>query len=128
MRGQPCSDTAKLVSRLVTAHTPAEHTRAVLDGITDHVLAQAAARPGRDRATWLRQTATLWLMDTTNILTTCLSAPVGLPLPLHGTALVARASTVVRMLSRAGDHLAEADSPTSAWQACADQAAEAAAA
>ncbi|MFD8550287.1 phosphotransferase [Streptomyces fradiae] len=132
MRSQPCADLAKVASRLVlglvTAHAPAEHSRTVLDGITDHVLAQAAAQPGRDRTTWLYQTTTLWLMDTTNILTTCLSAPAGLPLPLHGTALVARASTVVRMLNKASGHLLEADSPVSAWRACVDQAAQAAAA
>lgn len=132
MRSQPCADLAKLVSRLVlglvTARAPGDHTRAVLDGITDHVLAEASAQPGRDRATWLHQTATLWLMDTTNIVTTCLSAPTGLPLPLHGTALIARASTIVRMLDQASTRLDHGDCSTSVWRACVDEAAQAAAA
>lgn len=131
MRSQPCADTAKLVSRLVlqvlTGPAPAGHAHATLDGVTDYVMAAAAASPARDRATWLLQTTALWLMDTTNILTTYLSAPAGLPLPAHATAVVARASTVVRMLDRASEVLVRAGTAQAAWRGCMDAAAQAAA-
>ncbi|WP_228980090.1 hypothetical protein [Streptomyces sp. DH12] len=131
MRAHPCADTAKLVSRLVlgliACPPPPQHTRAVLDGITAHLTAATAHLSAGERAAWLHHMATLWLMDTTNIVTTYLSQPPGLPLSPYATAVVARAGAVCRMLDLASPALTARRSSRDAWSACLVEAAQAAA-
>lgn len=102
MRNPPCADLAKLLSRLLlglVARRPGEdNVRVVLDQITAYTDAAAAHLSAADESALLRQLVILWLMDTTNILTTYLSHPTGLLMTRNGEAVVARAGAVCRML------------------------------
>lgn len=114
-RGQPGADAAKLISRtllnLVCTPPSQDDTRTMLAGIADFVAQMIDRLAEENRDEWLRNLVLMWLMDTTNILTTCLCAPPGLPLPAQASAVVARASTVVDMLDHASGTM------TSRWPA-----------
>ncbi|MFI0980428.1 hypothetical protein ACH4SP_25915 [Streptomyces sp. NPDC021093] len=85
----PCADTAKLVSRMILGLIPRPPTvaqaAATLSGIGAFVDTATGGLSPEARAAWLRHLVVLWLMDTTNILTTYLTAPPGLPLPERAT-------------------------------------------
>ncbi|MFE9853443.1 hypothetical protein ACFYPN_32285 [Streptomyces sp. NPDC005576] len=90
-RGWGNMDQAKLLSRtvlnLVSGSAPADDARTTLASISRFVFLTRNRLDPDDRDLWLRHLILLWLMDTTNILTTYLSAqsgPEGLPLPEHG--------------------------------------------
>ncbi|MCI3223816.1 hypothetical protein [Streptomyces sp. NP-1717] len=101
--GGPHPDIAKLIGRsllLAICHPDQEAGQQIVRGIASTLNRQASAVPAPDRADWLREVLVLWLMDTVNILSTCLSAPHGLPLAPHQQALVAQAHTVAGIVHR----------------------------
>lgn len=123
-RGRPCADVAKLFSRtvlnLVCCSPSSNNAHTVLSGI---VAAAGLATRRLDRVerdVWLRELATLWLMDTTSILTTYLCAPAGLPLPAHAAAVLARAAVVVEMLDNASASMTCSKPGRTWWDACLD--------
>ncbi|MER8231096.1 hypothetical protein [Streptomyces sp. NPDC094049] len=129
MCGHPAEDAAKLVSRtvsgLVVRPPGADGVRALLEGVAAYA-ASATARADRARQeAWLHRLILLWLMDTTNILTTCLTAPVGLPLAAHTAGMADRAGAVCDMLDRSSAALASYRDGHGVWRLCLDSAAEA---
>ena len=126
----PCADTAKLVSRmilgLITQPPPAAQAAATLTGIGAFADTATGGLGPEARAAWLRHLVVLWLMDTTNILTTYLTAPPGLPLPARATAAVGRAGPVCTLLDRASAALAAGTDPRAAWRLALSDAATAA--
>ncbi|MFI8966984.1 hypothetical protein ACIGO8_33295 [Streptomyces sp. NPDC053493] len=130
MRGRPAGDPAKLVSRLVlnliTQPPAARDVRAVLGGVAAFGAAMTARSDRAGRDVWLRQLTVMWLMDTTNILSTYLSAPPGLPLAPHAAAAVSRARQVCDMLDRSTAALTSYRDARSVWRLCLDNAAKAA--
>ncbi|MEU6483565.1 hypothetical protein [Streptomyces sp. NPDC046887] len=132
MRGRPAGDAAKLVSRTVlslVARPPdgSKDVRAILGGIAAFAASMTARTDRAGRDAWLRQLTVLWLMDTTNILSTYLSAPPGLPLGGHAAAVTARAKVVCDMLDRSTAALLSVRDARSVWRLCLDNAAKAAA-
>ncbi|MBX7551172.1 hypothetical protein K1Y78_24785 [Streptomyces sp. tea 10] len=95
-------DIAKLVSRtelaLAAWRPGAPVAGRVLQGLGAFVESQVPMLSGREGHLWLRNLLVLWLMDTVNILTTYLSAPLALPLPAVGVTLVDRAVPVFSMV------------------------------
>lgn len=80
--GGPQPDIAKLVGRsllLAIGHPDRSLGQQMVRGIASTLARQASAVPASGRAGWLREVLVLWLMDTVSILSTCLSAPPGLP-------------------------------------------------
>ncbi|MFG2406851.1 hypothetical protein ACGFR8_21360 [Streptomyces brevispora] len=130
MRGPLCTDPAKLMSRLVlglVGRPPAgDDVRLVLDGITASTRETTAHMHATDESAWRRQALVLWLMDTTNILTTYLNNPRDLPLTEQATAVVARAWQVCGMLDRATAALSPRRSTGDTWDCCLAEAAAAA--
>ncbi|WP_329155906.1 phosphotransferase (plasmid) [Streptomyces sp. NBC_01456] len=128
-RGPAHADAAKLVSRTVLsliAAPPPDGTTAILDGIAAFV--QEQLRPMR-RATgglYLRKLLVTWLMDTTNITTTYLSAPTGLPLPEHAGAVVERIEAVCTLLDQVSALLMADAEPAASWRLALSHAAKAA--
>ncbi|MFC9595794.1 hypothetical protein ACFTUC_39110 [Streptomyces sp. NPDC056944] len=117
MRGHPVADTAKLTSRTalgLIARPPApDAARMILTGLDSFVQACARRLPAAERDAWLRERASLVLMDTTNILTTYLTAPPDLPLSAHATGVRDHAREVTRLLDRATTPLlTTGDGPT----------------
>ncbi|MFE5614164.1 hypothetical protein [Streptomyces sp. NPDC056524] len=132
MRGRPAGDPAKLVSRLVlnliaSPSADIRNVRAVLGGIAAFAASMTACTDRAGRDAWLRQLTLLWLMDTTNILSTYLSAPAGLPLARHAAATIGRARAVCDMLDRSTAALTSFRDARSVWRLCLDAAAKAAA-
>ncbi|MEU5521198.1 hypothetical protein ABZ759_11115 [Streptomyces sp. NPDC047860] len=126
MRSAPMVDLAKMLSRTVlvlAAGRPGHATvRQVLDSFTIFAVSRIAQMSGRDQRMWLRHLLTLWLMDTLNILTTYLTAPVQLPLPPVGLTLVERAVPVCRMVDRISTELAVEPSRLDVWDNSLDEA------
>ncbi|WP_329212424.1 phosphotransferase [Streptomyces sp. NBC_01708] len=131
MRGPLCADPAKLMSRLalglVARQPPAAETRAVLDGMAAYTADATAHHSTDEEDAWLRQLIDLWLMDTTNILTTYLTNPPDLPLSPHGAAVAARAGAVCQMLDLSSRALAARHPARHTWNLCLANAAQAAA-
>ncbi|MFJ3083417.1 hypothetical protein ACIPJG_27155 [Streptomyces halstedii] len=99
----PQPDVAKLTGRallLAVGHPESQSGRQIVQGVASTLARHIAALPERDRAARLREVLVLWLMDTVSILSTCLSAPPGLPLAPHQQALVAQARTVAGVVDR----------------------------
>ncbi|MFD6532121.1 hypothetical protein [Streptomyces sp. NPDC060184] len=121
------ADLAKLLSRtvlnLVSGSAPGDDARTTIAGISRHVFLTCNRLDADDRDVWLRHLILLWLMDTTNILTTYLSAPEGLPLPEHGRAMVERASVITQMLEHATASMASRGTAATWWRTCLDDAA-----
>ncbi|WP_233580475.1 phosphotransferase [Streptomyces triticirhizae] len=120
LRAGPAVDVAKLLSRTVlflAARQPGAATaRQVVEGLGEFEEARALRLPRRARRVWLRELLTLWLMDTTNILTTYLSAPAALPLPGYGLALVERAGAVCALVEAVSADLATSADARSVWE------------
>ncbi|MFJ8753182.1 hypothetical protein ACIREO_28180 [Streptomyces sp. NPDC102441] len=129
MRGRLCADPAKLLSRLVlglVARQPAgDDVRTVIEAVRTHTAETTGLLSAADESAWIRQLLVLWLMDTTNILTTYLANPEGLPLSPHGAAVAARAGAVCRMLDQSSAALTARHSARDTWQLCLSQAAQA---
>lgn len=119
-RARPAVDVAKLVSRTVlylAAHQPEAATaRKVMEGLGIFGEARTLRLSRQARPVWLRELLTLWLMDTTNILTTYLSAPSALPLPAHGLALVDRATQVCTLVDTMSADLATGADSRGVWE------------
>ncbi|MFF5563958.1 hypothetical protein ACFY7Z_17930 [Streptomyces sp. NPDC012623] len=99
----PQPDVAKLVGRallLALGHPEPRARRQIVQGVASTLARHVAALPGHERAGRLREVVVLWLMDTVSILSTCLSAPAGLPLAPQQQSLVARARTVAGIVDR----------------------------
>lgn len=125
-RGRPCADAAKLASRtvlgLVACPPLADQARAVLSGLAAFVAGQTSGMERADQDAWLRQFVLLWLMDTTNILTTYLTAPLGLPLSPQASAVVVRAEAVSQMLEHATASMGSRAPARSWWRVCIEDA------
>ncbi|WLQ37127.1 phosphotransferase [Streptomyces castrisilvae] len=130
MRDPPCGDLAKLLSRLfldLVARRPGEESvRMVLEQVAVYTDAAATRLSALDEGAHLRQLVTLWLMDTTNILTTYLSHPTGLPMTRNAAAVVARAGAVCQMLDLCTSTLALLPSGRDLWRLCLAHVAQAA--
>lgn len=99
----PQPDVAKLTGRallLAVVHPKPLTGRQIVQGVASSLSRHVAALPEHDRAARLREILVLWLMDTVSILSTCLSAPPGLPLTAHQQSLVAHARTVAGVVDR----------------------------
>ncbi|WP_406067344.1 hypothetical protein OG372_01630 [Streptomyces sp. NBC_01020] len=99
----PEPDIAKLAGRsllLALGHPDRRATQQMVQGIASFLARNTTASVGRQRAERLREVLVLWLMDTVNILTTCLSAPAGLPLAPHQQTLVNQAWPVAALVDR----------------------------
>ncbi|TVL88999.1 phosphotransferase [Streptomyces sp. SAJ15] len=120
MRARASVDTAKLVSRtvlLLAASRPGGRAaRQATEGLGAFVESRLGLLPRQERAEWLCELLTLWLMDTGNILTTYLAAPSVLPLPVRAAALVRRADAVCAFLDAAAADLTGQPSPRRAWE------------
>ncbi|WP_371792916.1 phosphotransferase [Streptomyces sp. NBC_01471] len=128
-RGPAHADAAKLVSRTVLsliAVPPPDGTTAILDGIDAFV--QELLQPMRRAmgGLYLRKLLVTWLMDTTNIATTYLSAPAGLPLPEHAGAVVERVEAVCTLLDRVSALLMADADPAASWRLALSHVAKAA--
>jgi hypothetical protein len=120
LRAGASVDAAKLASRtvlLLAAARPSQDTgKRVAVGLGSFVEDVLRGRSRQARTRWLRELLTLWLMDTTNIMTTYLSAPAALPLPRVGQQLVRRAVPVCRNLRRQADELAHSGDVLTVWE------------
>lgn len=99
----PQPDVAKLTGRallLAVGHPEPQAGRQIVHGVASTLARHVASLPEQKRAARLREVLVLWLMDTVSILSTCLSAPPGLPLAPHQQSLVARARTVAGVVDR----------------------------
>ncbi|WNI20304.1 hypothetical protein [Actinacidiphila sp. ITFR-21] len=99
----PQPDVAKLAGRallLALGHPQRDAGRQIVHGVASALTRHAAGLPANGRAAYLREVMVLWLMDTVSILTTCLSAPPGLPLAPHQQALIGRARKVAQVVDR----------------------------
>ncbi|MFF4690481.1 hypothetical protein [Streptomyces sp. NPDC001307] len=126
LRASRMVDIAKLVSRTVLTlaarrpGAPAVHQ--VLCGLDTFVKCQVPMLSGRFRSIRLRNLMTLWLMDTVNIMTTYLSAPLALPLPRAGAALIDRAVPVFSMVESASADLEGGTAAHGTWDGALDAA------
>ncbi|MEU5050142.1 hypothetical protein [Streptomyces sp. NPDC021096] len=129
-RGRPQTDAAKLVSRTVLnliASPPDRATAdAVVSGAGTFADAMTADLGPDERATWIKHLVVLWLMDTTNILSTYLTSPPDLPLPEHADKITRQAKTVVSLLDRTTAHLIAGTDPRAVWRLALTDAAKAA--
>ncbi|MCX4677632.1 hypothetical protein OG413_20385 [Streptomyces sp. NBC_01433] len=129
MRGPLCADLAKLLSRLLldlVARPPGEDdVRRVLEGIAAYTADVTTPLKAADASLWLRQLMVLWLMDTTNILSTYLTNPPDLPMSPQGAAVAARAEDVCRMLDLCTTALTPRRSSRDTWSLCLAHAAQA---
>ncbi|MCX5205715.1 hypothetical protein OG897_30215 [Streptomyces sp. NBC_00237] len=111
----PCADPAKLISRMVLgliARPPqAAGVSATVTGIGAFIDTATAGQSPQERAAWLRHLVVLWLMDTTNIVTTYLTAPASLPLPERAEAVCAKAGPVCVFLDRVSARLLAGTDP-----------------
>ncbi|MEU5427427.1 hypothetical protein AB0H73_17750 [Streptomyces olivoreticuli] len=119
-RGRSQTDPAKLISRTVLgllASSPdlvtAEATAAGIEGFADALTADLGPD---ERAEWLRHLVVLWLMDTTNILSTYLTCPPDLLLPEHAGRLITRAATVCTFLEGVTAGLVAGTDPRAVWR------------
>ncbi|GAA0419009.1 hypothetical protein [Streptomyces luteireticuli] len=119
-RGRPQTDAAKLISRTVLnliASSPdlvaADTTATGIEEFADALTADLSAD---ERAEWLRHLVVLWLMDTTNILSTYLTCPPDLPLAENAGKLTARAETVCGLLEITTAGLVAGTDPRAVWR------------
>ncbi|WP_307866117.1 phosphotransferase [Streptomyces smyrnaeus] len=115
----PALDAAKLISRtalvLAAARPGPLVGQHLVHGIDVFASKRMDALPDTERRAWRSRVLVLWLMDSINILSTYLSAPAALPLPDHGTALVARAVDWCRAADRTSSELAAGTAPHAVW-------------
>ncbi|MET9481827.1 phosphotransferase [Streptomyces sp. NPDC006638] len=123
----PETDAAKLISRcvlLLAATAPGPLVaRLVMQGVGAFAEQRMSVLTGQDHHLWVREVLALWLMDTVNVLTTCLSAPSALPLPTHGEALARRAAAVAALADRLSAHLVGTTNDMALWERSLDTAA-----
>ncbi|MFC4518261.1 phosphotransferase [Streptomyces ehimensis] len=119
-RGRPQTDAAKLISRTVLsliASSPDLVTAdATATGIEEFAVALTVDLAPDERAEWLRHLVVLWLMDTTNILSTYLTSPPDLPLPEHAGKLTTRVETVCSLLEITTAGLVAGTDPRAVWR------------
>ncbi|WP_327315906.1 hypothetical protein [Streptomyces sp. NBC_01235] len=125
LRASPTIDEAKLLSRTVlflAARRPDAGTaRQIVEGVGAFVETRALRVSEETRRAWLRELLTLWLMDTTNIVTTYLSAPSALPLPGLGLALVERAVPVCSFVDALSVDLTDGAAGYEVWDRALDR-------
>lgn len=111
----PEPDIAKLAGRsllLAIGHRSPQAAHQIVAGVSSTLARRTPARAPRERLAWLREVIALWLMDTVNILSTCLTAPPELPLTCHQQALVDQALTVAGVVERVSALLVGSTSAT----------------
>ncbi|KRA45858.1 hypothetical protein ASD97_39340 [Streptomyces sp. Root63] len=99
----PQPDVAKLCGRtlmLALCHHELRAEQQITQGVLDTLSRHFAGLTRTDRADRLREVMVLWLMDTTNYLTSCLSAPPGFPLPTHQRALISNGRRIATVVDR----------------------------
>ncbi|MFI0743070.1 hypothetical protein ACH4PU_34105 [Streptomyces sp. NPDC021100] len=119
-RGRAQTDAAKLISRtvlgLISSSPDLVTADATARGIEEFADALTADLAPDERAEWLRHLVVLWLMDTTNIVSTYLTCPPDLPLPEHAGKLTARAETVCGLLESTTAGLVAGMDPRAVWR------------
>ncbi|MEV0446121.1 phosphotransferase [Streptomyces spectabilis] len=127
--GRVQADVAKLISRtflnLIAEPLPAVNPTPVADGLGALVEHRIWHLTNDERPVWLRELVLLWLMDTTNILSTYLTCPLTLPLPELAGALTQRAEAVCGLLDTVSALLAE-DRSAPVWPSALAEAVQAA--
>ncbi|WP_051718229.1 phosphotransferase [Streptomyces megasporus] len=110
-------DLTRLISRTllmaVTGLIPGG-ARTVVEQVAAFVADIARTMPAPDL--WLRETTTLWLMDTLNITSTYLTAPPGLPMPPLAHAVTDHATAVAAMVHQASLALTSSADGDRAWE------------
>ncbi|MFD5790490.1 hypothetical protein ACFWH1_28190 [Streptomyces sp. NPDC127037] len=99
----PEPDIAKLLGRVVLLaldHPNPDAGRQIVQGVASALDHYVATQLEREQQRRLREVLVLWLMDTVSILSTCLSAPPGLPLPRQQQFLVTQAPVVAGLVER----------------------------
>ncbi|WP_103536038.1 hypothetical protein [Streptomyces sp. SM11] len=99
----PQPDVAKLCGRtlmLALCHHELRAEQQITQGVLDALSRQFAGLAKTDRADRLREVMVLWLMDTTNYLTSCLSAPSGFPLSAHQRTLMSNGRRIATVVDR----------------------------
>ncbi|WP_411082548.1 hypothetical protein [Streptomyces sp. cmx-18-6] len=99
----PEPDVAKLFGRtllLGLCHHELRAERQITEGVLSALSRYGQGLRPRDRAERLREVMVLWLMDTVNILSTCLSAPAELPLTGKQQVLVSQARRIAAVVER----------------------------
>ncbi|MFJ9886139.1 hypothetical protein ACIQRW_09765 [Streptomyces sp. NPDC091287] len=99
----PQPDVAKLCGRtlmLALCHHELRAEQQITQGVLNTLSHHLAGLTKTDRAERLREIMVLWLMDTTNYLTSCLSAPSGLPLSAHQRALTSNGRRIATVVDR----------------------------
>ncbi|WDG29404.1 hypothetical protein N7925_14105 [Streptomyces sp. CA-278952] len=99
----PQPDVAKLCGRtlmLALCHHELRVERQITQGGLDTLSRYFAGMPKTDRVDRLREVMVLWLMDTTNYLTSCLSAPSGFPLSAHQRTLMSQGRRIATVVDR----------------------------
>ncbi|WP_424886749.1 hypothetical protein [Streptomyces sp. XH2] len=119
-RGRPGADEAKLLSRLLlgllVSPPNEEAMQHITGGIDTFAWERASMMPTDARARWLRQLIVLWLMDTTSILSTYLTAPDALPLPDLGVKAIRWALVVCMVLDRVSSLLETGTDTAAVWR------------
>jgi hypothetical protein len=108
--GRPSGDVAKLISRTalrLLSAGPGQRTRTaeLVAGIDRFAQRRTAALAPKTSRTWQREVLVLWLMDTTNLLSTLLSAPPGLPLNERARALADHPLAACRLVDQVSTDL-----------------------
>ncbi|WP_433891997.1 phosphotransferase [Streptomyces sp. CA-111067] len=120
LRAGTTADVAKLISRtvlfLASCQPGAATAGQVVEGLGVLAAGQVLRLSRQARRVWLRELLALWLIDTTNILSTYLSAPSALPLPAQGLALVDRAEAVGTLVDAVSADLATGADLRSVWE------------
>ncbi|GGP80091.1 hypothetical protein [Streptomyces melanogenes] len=118
-RGRSQADHAKLVSRLIlglfTAPLSAATVHAITAGLASLVGHTTAALTKLERTAWLRELLMLWAMDTVNILSTYLTCPVVLPMPVQAVTLTQKAPMVLALLDTVSADLVARQDPRTVW-------------
>ncbi|MFF4161395.1 hypothetical protein [Streptomyces sp. NPDC001678] len=119
-RGRPQTDAAKLVSRtvlnLIASPPDRAAAKAIVGGIEVFADAMTADLGPDERAAWIKHLVVLWLMDTTNILSTYLTCPADLPLPEHAVKITQQAKVVCTLLDRTTANLLAGTDPQAVWR------------
>ncbi|GAA2720282.1 MULTISPECIES: hypothetical protein [Streptomyces] len=119
-RGRAGTDEAKLLSRLLlrllVSAPPYGTVRGIADGIAEFVATRTLGMERGARQAWLRQLVLLWLMDTTNIITTYVTAPPGLMLPDLGDATRRSAGRALHVMDRVTNLLEAGTEPGTVWR------------
>ncbi|WP_102925042.1 hypothetical protein [Streptomyces noursei] len=119
-RGRPQTDAAKLISRTVLGLIASSPDLAAADatatGIEEFADTLTVDLASDERAEWLQDLVVLWLMDTTNILSTYLTCPPDLPLPEHAGKLTAHAEMLCALLETTTAGLIAGTDPRAVWR------------